>query len=195
LKDISIKDFLMEFKPLFTGKLVRLAAPKPEDSEYFAKWSENDEYLRVADNDPAQPMTPEGWTQFEASVLNSPNSFHFRLRTLADDTLIGGVGLFQIQWMHQVGSLGIAIGDTAYWGRGYGTDALQLILGYAFRELNLYRVGSSTIAYNIRSIKAHEKVGFRQEGIQRSFIQREGQRFDLIQYGILRPEWEELQTQ
>ena len=184
----------MEFKPLFTGKLVRLAAPQPEDNQYFAKWSENDEYLRVADNDPAQPMTPEGWTQFETSVLNSPNSFHFRLRTLADNTLIGGVGLFQIQWMHQVGSLGIAIADPAYWGKGYGTDALQLILGYAFRELNLYRVGSSTIAYNIRSIKVHEKVGFRQEGVQRSFIQREGQRFDVILYGILRPEWEARQT-
>jgi RimJ/RimL family protein N-acetyltransferase len=140
-------------------------------------------------------MTPEGWAQFEASIFNSPNSFHFRLRTLADDTLIGVVGLFQIQWMHQVGSLGIAIGNPAYWGKGYGTDALQLILGYAFRELNLYRIGASTIAYNIRSIKAHEKVGFSHEGIQRSFIRREGQRFDLILYGLLRPGWEKLQTQ
>ncbi|AFY31421.1 GNAT family N-acetyltransferase [Calothrix sp. PCC 7507] len=183
----------MQFKPLFAGQLVRLAAPKPEDSEYFAKWSENDEYLRIADNDPARPLTPEAWAEFEATVLSSPNSFNFHLRTLADDTLIGGVGLFGIQWMHQVGSLGIAIGDPAYWGKGYGTDALKIILGYAFRELNLYRVGSTTISYNIRSMKAHEKVGFRQEGIQRSFIQREGQRFDVIHYGILRPEWQALQ--
>jgi RimJ/RimL family protein N-acetyltransferase len=108
--------------------------------------------------------------------------------------LIGCAGLFGIQWMHQIASLGIAIGDPAYWGKGYGTDGLKLLLGYAFRELNLYRVGSSTISYDIRSIKAHEKVGFRQEGIQRSFIQREGRRFDLIIFGILRPEWEALQT-
>ncbi|MBD2432185.1 GNAT family N-acetyltransferase [Fischerella muscicola CCMEE 5323] len=97
--------------------------------------------------------------------------------------------------MHQVASLGVAIGAREYWGKGYGTDALQIILGYAFRELNLYRVGSTTISYNIRSMKAHEKVGFRQQGIQRSFIKREGKRFDLIQYGILRPEWEALQVE
>ncbi|WP_315790583.1 GNAT family protein [Fischerella sp. JS2] len=185
----------MEFKPLFTGKLVRLAAPRLEDSEYFAKWSENDEYLRIMDNDPARPITPETWTEFQSSMTASPNGFHFHLRTLADDTLIGCAGLFNIQWMHQIASLGIAIGDPAYWGKGYGTDGLRLLLGYAFRELNLYRVGSSTISYNIRSIKAHEKVGFRQEGTQRSFIQREGKRFDLIVYGILRPEWEALQIE
>lgn len=183
----------MEFKPLFTGKLVRLAAPTPEDNTYFAKWSENDEYLRIMDNDPARPITPEKWAEFIAPMLASPNCFLFHLRTVADDTLIGGMGLFDIQWMHQTASMGIAIGDPAYWGKGYGTDAMQIILGYAFRELNLYRVGSSTISYNIRSMKAHEKVGFRQEGSQRAFIQREGKRFDVIQYGILRPEWQELQ--
>jgi RimJ/RimL family protein N-acetyltransferase len=182
----------MQFQPLFTGKLVRLAAPKPEDKECFAKWSENDEYLRVMDNDPARPIAPEAWEQFEAGILNLPSCFHFHLRTLADDILIGVVGLAEIQWTHQTASMGIAIGDPAYWGKGYGTDALQLILGYAFRELNLYRVGSTTISYNARSIKAHEKVGFRREGAQRSFIQREGQRFDLIHFGILRPEWQEL---
>jgi RimJ/RimL family protein N-acetyltransferase len=53
---------------------------------------------------------------------------------------------------------------------------------------------SGVIAYNIRSIKVHEKVGFRPEGVQRSFIQREGQRFDVILYGLLRPEWQARQT-
>ncbi|WP_308409891.1 GNAT family N-acetyltransferase [Fischerella thermalis] len=56
------------------------------------------------------------------------NGFHFHLRTLADDTLIGCAGLFGIQWMHQIASLGIAIGDPAYWGKGYGTDGLKLKL-------------------------------------------------------------------
>ncbi len=182
----------MQFKPLFIGKLVRLAAPRPGDNEHFARWSENDEYLRVADNDPARPITPQGWDQFEESMLNSTNSFHFRLRTIADDVLIGGAGLFEIQWANQVASFGIAIGDPVYWGRGYGSDAMRLILGYAFRELNLYRVSSSTIAYNTRAIKAHEKVGFQREGIQRNAIQREGQRFDAIVFGILRSECEAL---
>ncbi|WP_235595810.1 GNAT family N-acetyltransferase [Mastigocoleus testarum] len=121
--------------------------------------------------------------------MKSPNSYNFRLRTLTDDILIGSVGLFEIQWTHQNASMGIAIGDPAYWNKGYGTDAMKLILGYGFRELNLYRISSTTIAYNFRAMKAHEKVGFRREGLQRNSIKREGQRFHLIYYGILRTEW------
>ena len=185
----------MQFQPLFSGTQVRLAAPQPGDREQFAHWSENDAYLRIMDNDPARPLTPEAWADFEASILTNPTCFHFHLRTLADDRLIGMAGLAEVQWPHQTATLGIAIGDPAYWGKGYGSDGMRLLLGYGFRELNLYRIGSSTISYNLRAIKAHEKVGFQREGVQRGFIQREGQRFDLIQFGILRPEWEALQVQ
>lgn len=179
----------MQFKPLFNGKLVRLAAPQPDDHVYFARWSENDDYLRVMDNDPARPMNPETHAQWEQGFISSPNTYHFRLRTLSDDRLIGMVALGGIEWTNQTANLGIAIGDPQYWSKGYGTDAIRLILGYGFRELNLHRITSSTISYNVRSIKVHEKVGFKREGIERERVQREGQRYDVIHFGILRPEW------
>ncbi|MCX7592467.1 MAG: hypothetical protein N2235_01660 [Fischerella sp.] len=71
----------MEFKPLFTGRLVSLAAPQPEDNQYFAKWSENYEYLQIMDNDPVRPTTPETWAEFQSSLPTPPNGFHFHLRT------------------------------------------------------------------------------------------------------------------
>jgi RimJ/RimL family protein N-acetyltransferase len=180
----------MDFKPLFTGKLVRLAAPQPDDSLSFAKWTENDDYLRTMDNDPARPQNPATYAEWEQGFINAPNVYHFRLRTLEDDKLIGMVVLGGVQWTNQTAMLGINIGDPAYWSKGYGTDAMRLIVGYGFRELNLHRITSSTISYNTRSIGVHEKVGFKREGIQRESIQREGQRFDVIHFGILRHEWE-----
>ena len=180
----------MDFKPLFTGRLVRLAAPQPDDHLHFARWSENDEYLRVMDNDPALPISAEAHQQWEAGFSQSPNVFFFRIRTLSDDTLIGTAVIGGLQWTNQTADLGISIADPAYWSKGYGTDAMRLIIGYGFRELNLHRITSSTISYNTRSIKVHEKMGFKHEGRQRESIQREGQRFDVIHFGILRSEWE-----
>jgi RimJ/RimL family protein N-acetyltransferase len=182
----------MQFKPLFTGNLVRLAAPQPDDHIMFAQWSTNDDYLRTMDNDPARPVSAEAHSAWEQGWSGAPNTFHFRLRTLEDNKLIGLVALGGVEWNNGTASLGIAIGNPAYWSKGYGTDAMQLILGYAFRELNLHRVTSSTISYNERSIRVHERVGFRREGLQRESIQREGQRFDVIHFGILRHEWQAL---
>ena len=96
---------------------------------------------------------------------------------------------FTGQWTHGTGSFGITIGDPAYWGQGYGPEAIFLALRYAFLELNLYRVASSTMGYNLRSQRAHEKAGFHREGTDRAAVLRQGRRYDVIRYGILRDEW------
>jgi RimJ/RimL family protein N-acetyltransferase len=183
----------VQLAPLFTGRLVRLAAPRPDDHEAFARWSEDDAYLRVMDNDPARPVSAEAHAARETPFLNAPNSFMFRVRTLEDDVLIGVVALGPVEWMHQCAMLGIAIGDPAYWGKGYGSDAIGLMLKYAFHELNLYRVWLTTIAYNTRAVRAFEKAGFKPEGAWRDMIHRDGRRFDVLHFGMLRHEWEALQ--
>jgi RimJ/RimL family protein N-acetyltransferase len=178
-------------KSLFRGSLVRLAANSPENQAKFAEWSNNDEYLRLADGDPAFPVAPqpdEKTPQPDPSQLQ--NSYGFSLRTLEDDTLIGGAGLFNIRWKDRACGLGIVIGDPAYWGKGYGSDAMALLVGYAFRELNLYRVELDVLSYNARAIRCYEKAGFVLEGTQRGAICREGQRFDVLNYGILYDEWQ-----
>jgi RimJ/RimL family protein N-acetyltransferase len=66
---------------------------------------------------------------------------------------------------------------------------MQLILGYAFMELNLHRVSLDVFGYNLRAIRSYEKVGFKLEGRKREMLLREGKRWDLIYMGILRAEW------
>jgi RimJ/RimL family protein N-acetyltransferase len=86
--------------------------------------------------------------------------------------------------------LGIGIGERTLWGQGYGFEASQLALEFAFHELNLHRVQVTVFSYNKRSQALFEKLGFRQEGVFREFLERDGQRHDMFLYGLLRQEWQ-----
>ncbi|MEI4828443.1 GNAT family protein [Bacillus sp. FJAT-53711] len=172
---------------LFHGKYVRLSAIKPEDAKVMEKWSEDAEYLRNVDTDIALPKTKE---QFEAEGRQISNGAYFPLRTILDNELIGFVAIHKIEWNNRSGLLAIGIGEVKHRSKGYGTDALQLVLRFAFHELNLDRVGLDVIEYNTRAIRAYEKVGFLHEGRIRSAVYRDGKRYDRIIMGILRSEWE-----
>ncbi len=178
---------------LFEGKLIRLTAPNPEtDAQPLAAWTADSEYMRLLDMDPARPATVKRWREEleREGAKDRPNSFFFSIRTLSDDKLIGFVGLWGLNWAHGDTFLGIGLGDREYWGRGYGTDAMRVILRYAFTELNLYRVSLDVFEYNTRAIRSYEKVGFVVEGRARRVLHRDGQRWDEIFMGILREEWQ-----
>lgn len=171
---------------LFRGRLVQLAAPRQEDAATLAYWSHDADYLRDVDTDYARPRPPEA---FAPPTSPSADAIEFRLRTLEDDRLIGFVALHSIEWNNRAGLLSIGIGERDYRGMGYGRDALQLILRYAFDELNLERVGLDVISSNTAAIRAYEGAGFRREGALRAAVLRDGQRHDRIVMGLLREEW------
>ena len=175
------------FNPIFNGQHVRLASPIAEDQAIFASWSQDDDYLRMLDDDPIRPLSSANY----ASFADAPddNSFYFHLRTLTDDTLIGFVVLFNLKWGNQSAEMAIAIGDKTHRGKGFGQDGLKLILNYAFNELNLHRVSLTVMDYNQPAINAYERVGFVREGAHRQAVQRQGKRYDLLLYGILRDEF------
>lgn len=177
----------MDSYSIFTGRLLRFAPPLAEDSATFARWTQDTDYQRMLEDDPIRPLSIEQAGMFNGGI--SQDSFDFRLRTLADNTLIGFIVLFNIKWKNGSSMLAMGIGEAAYRGKGYGSDALNLLLGYAFRELNLYRVGLNVIAYNLPAIRAYERAGFQLEGRGRGMVYRDGERYDLLQYGILREEW------
>jgi len=68
---------------------------------------------------------------------------------------------------------------------------MNLILRFAFCELNLHRVNLNVFEYNPRAIHCYEKVGFKHEGRLRQCLNRDGRRWDLVYMGILRGEWQE----
>ncbi len=173
---------------LFRGQLLRFATMKPDDAEHLARFTEDYDYLRRLDTDYAVPQSTDSISK---SGERSHTMIEFMLRTLDHDRLIGFVALHKIEWNNQAALLAIGIGDPDYRGKGYGADALQMILRYAFHELNLNRVGLDVIEYNDSAIRAYTKAGFKEEGRMRSAVLREGKRYDRIIMGILKKEWEE----
>lgn len=106
-----------------------------------------------------------------------------------DGTPIGLIAAGDLRGQHRVAYLGAQIGDPAYWGGGYGTDALLLFVDYLFEWLDLRRVWLSTMSLNARVIRQMEKVGFRLEVRQREDTLADGARADMLSYGLLREEW------
>jgi len=181
---------------IFRGDLVRLAAVNPEEiGPLFSRWNRDSLRGRLLDSDPSVLFSDKairGWIEKDLEKQNEKeNYFEFSIRVLADDRLVGEIGLGGIRLNRGDAFVGIGLGDREDWNKGYGTDAMRLILRYAFLELNLHRVSLSVFEYNPRAQRSYEKAGFRVEGRMRGTLNREGRRWDEIFMGILRPEWME----
>lgn len=180
---------------IFKGKFVRLSAFDPaEMSKAFAGWNLNSEYVRLLNSSARVMQSPKAalkWMEKDADEI-SPASYYFSIRTLAEGTLIGELGLDVVSWSGRDAFVGLGIGETGYWGKGYGTDVMNILLRFAFTEINLRRVTLTVFEYNPRAIRSYEKAGFRHEGRMRAVLNREGRRWDVLYMGILRDEWLEL---
>jgi len=180
---------------LFQGELVRFVAAEPQlAAGLFAKWMRVSEFVRLLDTDPARLLSVDMYKEwFEKDLVEQQKNdeLFFLIRTLEEDLTIGLIGLDGIQWVHGDAWVGIGLGEREYWGKGYGTDAMRILLRYAFEELNLHRLSLSVFEYNSRAIRSYEKVGFVIEGRARQFLNRDRRRYDMIFMGILRDEWKE----
>jgi RimJ/RimL family protein N-acetyltransferase len=180
-------------KDILKGKLVRLAAVDPEEvSKLFAVWNRDSEYKRLLDADPPRLHSAKAIKEWmEKHLEEEQDTYWFTIRSLADGRLLGDVDLSVINWGSRDSFVGIGIGERSFWGQGFGTDAMNLILRYAFTELNLRRVTLTVFEFNGRAIRSYEKAGFRLEGRERQVMQREGRRWDIFYMGVLREEWME----
>lgn len=157
----------------FTGKLVRLAVFDPEkDAELMEQWNQDSEYLRLLDNSPARLYSSQSIQEFIEK--GSDEMAYFTIRTMTDDRPIGNIDLSGFDWAAGNAWVGIGLGSRQDWGKGYGGDAMQILLRFAFEELNLHRINLSVFEYNPRAIRCYEKVGFRHEGRQREVLRRNG---------------------
>ena len=106
-----------------------------------------------------------------------------------DGKPLGDMGMNWVVPWHRLAMLGAAIGDEDYWGGGYGTDALLLLVDYAFDWLDMRKLWLATMSPNERVQRQMVKVGFKLEARQRETFVADGQRVDNLIYGLLREEW------
>lgn len=173
------------------GKLVYLRAMDPEqDAEVLSIWQRDALYDRFSDSEPAMMFNKEQMKDWYEKRIDRISMF--MIYKIEDEKKIGDIELAGYDWHSGNAWLGIAIGERENWGRGYGTEALQLLLKMAFEEWNLHRVSLAVLCYNERAIRSYEKAGFQMEGSLRRFVRRDGQVWDMHMMGILRQDWEAL---
>ena len=175
-------------KAQLTGKIIRITPINLEkDSDSIAIWQQDSEFLRLMDSAVAYPFTALQVKEWYEKGYS--DQYEFMIRKLDDEMPLGFVGLGDINWSSRNAWAGIAIGERGKWGKGIGTEALQLMIMFAFEELNLRRISLGVFEYNLRAIGSYEKVGFKVEGRQRQIVYRDGKRSDMIVMRIFRDEW------
>jgi RimJ/RimL family protein N-acetyltransferase len=123
-------------------------------------------------------------------VKGSPDSQGFVIADSLTEAYIGEVILDPIDWKNRVGRIAIVIGSTELMGNGYGTEAMKLLIAFAFNEMNLNRLELEFYDFNERAHRCYLACGFREEGRLRERLYRNGRYVDVIQMGILRADWE-----
>lgn len=174
---------------LFQGKKVRLSAVTSKDYATVVKWYDDSSFSRNMSSYPAKLQTEEMTASWVESAQKSSSAFPFAIRPLDGEELIGIAMIDEIIWATGVGTLSIGIGDAKHRGQGYGRDVMELLLRYAFDELNLHRLGLTVFSYNENAVGLYEQMGFLHEGTVREYGKRDGKRYDKLLYGILRSEW------
>ncbi len=173
------------------GKKVKLIALEEEHIEM----------LRVLTNDPEFEKMVVGWAfpiskadqkKWFDNCKNDLSNLRYVIST-EEDGPVGLIGLKNIDWKNGIADGGgMRIAKKNIRTKGLATDAWLTLMRYAFEELRLNRVNGSALMHNIASQRVCAKVGFKQEGIMRQAVYKNGQFHDLILYGCLKSDYEEL---
>ena len=125
----------------------------------------------------------------ENVILNSTSSRSYIIEESEGKRAIGVTSLTNIDTKNRNAECIIDIGEKDYWGMGYGTEALKMLLDYAFLELNMHRVSLRVFSHNEKAIHIYNKLGFVKEGIMRESLYRNGIWHDIIVMGVLKKDY------
>jgi len=179
---------------LYEGKDIRFGPIDYEkDPEVEARWTHDSDFLRMMDTAPARPMSAalvkKQYEKLEKQMEERKNQYYFTIRARDDDRLIGKAMVQWIEWTNGNGYLRLGIGAAEDRGKGYGKQALQMLLRIAFAELNLFRVSALVPEYNTAAVALLKKLGFVEEVRRRQAVERDNKRWDLLVFGLLQAEW------
>jgi RimJ/RimL family protein N-acetyltransferase len=165
---------------------IRLTPLRASDSETMLLWI--NQRAQVLSNAPYRPVSDTQHAAWFSAVQQDCSTAIFGIRLREDDRLIGYCQLVNIHWTHRSAELRIRLGEEQDRNHGYGSQAVQLLVEFAFRDLNLHRVMVHVFANNTRAERVYEKVGFLREGVLRGAAYIDGRYVDIVVMGILRSE-------
>jgi diamine N-acetyltransferase len=175
---------------MLEGKKVRLRAIERDDLPRLHELFDDDvELMTRRSDEPPRPVTLAELEQRFDDRLEDGDSSSMWFAVEVDDDLIGECGLHSIDHYRRSCQVGVALGREN-WAKGFGQDAVRTLVGFAFRDLNMHKVGLEVLADDERAVGAYRKAGFVEEGRLRDNSWFDGAFRDALVMGILRPEWE-----
>ena len=173
-----------------TGKRVYLRPLIPEDaSGPYLSWF-NDPEVNAENGHHYWPFSPQEAAAYIERIATVRDEVTFAVAAVDDDRHIGNVTLKRINPISQSAEFAIIIGDKSVWGKGYGKEIGRLVLDYAFDVLNLRRVHCATFETNVGMQKLALYLGMREEGRRRQAAFKSSRYLDIIEYGVLKAEYE-----
>ena len=176
----------MKYFKKLVGDRIYLSPRNSEDVEKFTEWLNDFETTDYTGRSGIL-TTLEGERKYLEE--NSNPEATFVIVTLEDNKMIGTVSLEDINWINRTATLGIFIGDKEFRSKGYGTEAIRLILEYGFKYMNLYNIKLDLMEFNERALKCYEKCGFKEYGRRRKCKFVNGKYYDSISMDILADEF------
>lgn len=137
------------------------------------------------------PNYDEDMRAYYESTIKSRSNLILAICDKETDAHIGNVSLQDIDHLNRSAEFAIMIGEKAFWGKGIGKEAMKLIVGHGFRELNLHRIMLGTAEDNVGMQKLALALGFMEEGRSREAMWKGGKWKSLVHYGLLESEWKE----
>jgi RimJ/RimL family protein N-acetyltransferase len=165
------------------GKKVRLRPIEPEDVPLLLRWINASEALAWLQR--RLPLTRRQEQAWAARAATDPQQPTFIIQTRSGVD----IGVLGLQLEGGRGIFGIAIHEPRFWSRGYGQDAVEVLVDAAFRVLPLQRIELLVLPDNQRAIRCYEKAGFAREGVLRRYTYTRGAMQDMIIMSVLHEEW------
>ncbi len=169
------------------GERLFLSPMSSEEAEKYTRWM-ND--LSTTCNLTTAPKIISLEMEEEMLVKLQKDGYNFAIVQKENDELTGNCGLMNVDLVQRTAELGIFIGEEKHRGKGYGSEAMRLLLDYAFNLLNLHSVYLRVRSFNKAGQRCYQKVGFKEIGRRRECVLLGGQYYDEIFMDILDREFD-----
>ena len=176
----------MYFKKV-DGDRVYLSPMCIDDVPKYVKWM-NDPKVTDGINCGKNIATIESERAWLENSIKNGN-YNLAIIKKERNELIGNCGFHDIDKIHGLATIGIFIGEEENRNKGFGREALKLLIGYGFDYLNLQNIMLTVYSFNEKAVACYKKVGFKEIGKRRDAVIKNNKRYDIIYMDIIREEY------
>ncbi|MCP4134522.1 MAG: GNAT family N-acetyltransferase [bacterium] len=176
---------MKHFKKLVGAKCY-LSPMNPDEAEQYTEWVNDMEVSLYMQWFPLIISLP---AEKEILEMMSKEGTSFAIVDLKTDELIGNCGLLNKDPVNRTAEAGIFIGAKDFRGRGYGEEAMRLLLDYSFNIINMNNIMLFTYSFNKPALKCYEKCGFKVIGTRRKARILGARKYDIVYMDMLAEEF------